>query len=69
MEKIVDQVEQAVQESPERELDSVTIGKILLSELRRLDRVAYLRFASVYLEFEDVGEFMTEINELFEKKS
>jgi transcriptional repressor NrdR len=36
--------------------------------LRRLDKVAYLRFASVYLEFEDVTEFMTEINELFEKK-
>jgi transcriptional repressor NrdR len=46
----------------------VAIGKILLSELRKLDKVAYLRFASVYLEFEDVSEFMTEINELFEKK-
>ena len=68
LEKIVDKVEQTVQESPERELDSVTIGKILLSELKRMDKVAYLRFASVYLEFEDVNEFMTEINELFEKK-
>ena len=69
LEKIVDLVEQKVQESPDRELESVVIGKILLSELRRLDKVAYLRFASVYLEFEDVAEFMTEINELFEKKS
>jgi len=68
LEKIVDQVELRVQESPEHELDSVTIGKILLSELRRLDKVAYLRFASVYLEFEDVTEFMREINDLFEKK-
>jgi transcriptional repressor NrdR len=68
LEKIVDLVELRVQESPERELETVGIGKILLSELRRLDKVAYLRFASVYLEFEDVAEFMTEINELFEKK-
>jgi transcriptional repressor NrdR len=68
LEKVVDLVELRVQESSERELESVTIGKILLSELRRLDKVAYLRFASVYLEFEDVAEFMTEINEVLEKK-
>lgn len=68
LEKIVDKVEQTVQENPERELESVIIGKILLSELRRIDKVAYLRFASVYLEFEDVTEFMREINDLFEKK-
>jgi transcriptional repressor NrdR len=68
LEKIVDLVELRVQESPERELETVAIGKTLLSELRRLDKVAYLRFASVYLEFEDVAEFMTEINELFAKK-
>jgi transcriptional repressor NrdR len=68
LEKIVDKVEQTVQESSERELESVTIGKILLSELRNVDKVAYLRFASVYMEFEDVNEFMTEINELFAKK-
>jgi len=68
LEKIVDQVEQHVQESPERELESGVIGRMLLSELRLLDKVAYLRFASVYLEFEDVAEFMTEIKELFEKK-
>jgi transcriptional repressor NrdR len=69
LEKVVELIEQRVQESPEREIDSGAIGKILLQELRRLDKVAYLRFASVYLEFEDVGEFMTEINELFEKKA
>ena len=68
LEEIVDLVEMRVQESPERELETVAIGRILLSELKRLDKVAYLRFASVYLEFEDVAEFMTEINDLFEKK-
>ncbi|MDR1728732.1 MAG: transcriptional regulator NrdR [Acidobacteriota bacterium] len=68
LEKIVDKVEATVQENPERELESTAIGKMLLSELLRLDKVAYLRFASVYLAFEDVGEFMTVINDLFEKK-
>lgn len=68
LEKIVEQVESAVQENPDRELDTGAIGRILLSELKRLDKVAYLRFASVYLEFEDVTEFMTEINDLFGKK-
>ncbi len=68
LERIVDLVEQKVQESPEHELETAVIGKILLSELRHLDKVAYLRFASVYLEFKDVTEFMTEINELFEVK-
>lgn len=68
LEKIVEQVESAVQENPDRELDTGAIGRILLSELKGLDKVAYLRFASVYLEFEDVTEFMTEINDLFGKK-
>jgi transcriptional repressor NrdR len=68
LEKIVDQVEQQVQETPDHELATVDVGRILLSELKLLDKVAYLRFASVYLEFEDVREFMTEINDLFEKK-
>jgi len=68
LERLVDLVEQKVHESPDHEIESAAIGKFLLSELRKLDKVAYLRFASVYLEFEDVSEFMTEINEMFEKK-
>ena len=68
LERLVNLVEQKVHESQDHEIESATIGRFLLSELRRLDKVAYLRFASVYLEFEDVSEFMTEINELFEKK-
>lgn len=65
---IVDQVEKAVQDSPDRELTTKEIGRIVMSELKKLDNVAYLRFASVYLEFNDVRQFMTEINELFERK-
>jgi len=67
LERIVDRIEQRVQESPERELESAAIGRMLLSELRKLDKVAYLRFASVYLRFDDVAEFAREINELLEK--
>lgn len=65
---IVDKVERFVLDTPDREVPSVEIGRILLSELKNVDKVAYLRFASVYLEFEDVSEFMTEINELFARK-
>jgi transcriptional repressor NrdR len=68
LEGIVDKVERFVLDTPDREVPSVEIGKILLSELKSIDKVAYLRFASVYLEFEDVTEFMTEINELFARK-
>jgi transcriptional repressor NrdR len=67
LERIVDRIEQRVQESPERELESAAIGRMLLSELRKLDKVAYLRFASVYLRFDDVAEFAREINELLER--
>lgn len=68
LEGIVDKVERFVLETPDREVPSVEIGRILLSELKTVDKVAYLRFASVYLEFEDVSEFMTEINDLFARK-
>ena len=67
LERIVDRIELRVQESPERELESAAIGRMLLSELRKLDKVAYLRFASVYLRFDDVAEFAREINELLER--
>ena len=69
LESIVDQVERFVLDSPDREVPTVEIGRILLSELRNVDKVAYLRFASVYLEFEDVSEFMREINQLFTRKT
>jgi len=69
LESIVDQVERHVLDTPDRELPTVEIGRILLSELRNVDKVAYLRFASVYLEFEDVSEFMREVNELISRKT
>ncbi|MCD9186975.1 MAG: transcriptional regulator NrdR [Pyrinomonadaceae bacterium] len=64
LEAIVDEVEKAVQDSPDRELSTNDIGKIIMKRLKALDKVSYVRFASVYLEFEDVSEFMTELKYL-----
>ncbi|GIU81635.1 MAG: transcriptional repressor NrdR [Acidobacteria bacterium] len=58
LEQIVDEIEKIVQESPERELPSSEIGRIILEKLKELDKVAYVRFASVYLEFEDISDFI-----------
>ena len=64
LEYIVDEVEKAVQDSTDRELATTEIGKIIMNRLKSLDKVAYVRFASVYLEFEDVSAFMTELKDL-----
>ena len=64
LEAIVTEVEKAVQDSSDREYSTSEVGKIIMRRLKVLDKVAYVRFASVYLEFEDVSEFMTELKYL-----
>ena len=64
LEAIVDSVEKFVQDSSDRERPTSDLGKIIMKELKKLDKVAYVRFASVYLEFEDVSEFMNELKYL-----
>ena len=64
LEAIVDATERQVQDSLDRELATNEIGKVIMRRLKSLDKVAYVRFASVYLEFEDVSEFMTELKDL-----
>ena len=64
LEAIADEVEKNVQDSLDREIPTVDIGKIIMRRLKALDKVAYVRFASVYLEFEDVSAFMTELKDL-----
>jgi len=66
LEEIVDAVEQRFLETPDRELTSKVIGEYVMKRLKETDKVAYLRFASVYLEFEDLREFIREINPLLE---
>ena len=68
LEAIADRVEGTLQERPEKEIATAEIGTFVMQELRRLDKVAYVRFASVYRHFRDVGEFMTELRDLLDSK-
>ncbi len=69
LEAIVDRVEAMVQESPEREVPTVQVGELLMESLRELDRVAFVRFASVYRDFKDVDQFMATLKGLLERPS
>lgn len=69
LEEIVDEVESYVAESPDRERPSSELGGLVMDRLRKLDKVAYVRFASVYLDFKDVREFMDELQELLKAKT
>jgi transcriptional repressor NrdR len=60
-------VEQACQEIQAEEITSTVVGEKVMNELRALDGVAYVRFASVYRQFRDVGEFMSELKDLLSK--
>jgi transcriptional repressor NrdR len=64
LERIVNRIEQGVQEAGEREIKSTVVGGKVINELRNLDGVAYVRFASVYRQFKDINEFMDELKEL-----
>jgi transcriptional repressor NrdR len=68
LEAMVDEVERAVQESKERELTTTELGELLMSRLKKLDKVAYVRFASVYMDFKDVKEFMNELKGLLKDR-
>lgn len=64
LEAIVDQVEQKLHDSPDKEVSTTAIGESVMSELKSLDQVAYVRFASVYREFKDANEFVDTIRSL-----
>ena len=66
LENIADRVEAMVQESPDREVSTGVIGEFLMERLRELDRVAFVRFASVYRDFKDVDQFMATLKGLLE---
>jgi transcriptional repressor NrdR len=68
VEGIADRVEAALQDRPEKEMGTAEIGSFVMQELKRLDKVAYVRFASVYRHFRDIGEFMTELRDLLNAK-
>jgi transcriptional repressor NrdR len=64
LEKIVDEVEHFVIESPERERSTVDVGELIMQRLIGIDPVAYVRFASVYRDFKDAGEFKVALESL-----
>ncbi len=68
LEAIADRVEGALQDRPEKEISTADIGAFVMAELKTLDKVAYVRFASVYRHFRDIGEFMTELKDLLNAK-
>jgi transcriptional repressor NrdR len=64
LDAIVDEIETRLHDSEEREMATGQIGSLVMERLRELDKVAYVRFASVYRKFEDVDEFFTELKSL-----
>jgi len=69
IEKLVDQMELSLQESGEKEIPASRIGEDIMQALQSLDEVAYVRFASVYRQFRDINEFMSELTEILAKGS
>jgi transcriptional repressor NrdR len=65
---LADEIEQLVQDAPDRELEARVVGEKVMERLKELDKVAYVRFASVYRQFEDVQEFMAELRDLLETR-
>jgi len=68
LEEICNEVEAMLQESPDKELPTSKVGAYVMQRLNDLDKVAYVRFASVYRQFEDVSEFLEELKALMEIK-
>ncbi|HXZ26886.1 MAG TPA: transcriptional regulator NrdR [Terriglobales bacterium] len=68
LEQIVNEAEAFVIDSPERERTTAEIGELIMNRLKKHDKVAYVRFASVYLDFKDVKEFMAELKDLLDTK-
>ncbi len=68
LEKIVSRIEYNLLEKGEHEISASEIGEMVMEELKKLDEVAYVRFASVYRQFRDINEFMNELKDLLLKK-
>ena len=69
LEKAVDRIEYKIVNSLKNEISSVELGEMVMEELKKLDEVAYVRFASVYRQFSDVNTFFEELSELLKKKN
>ena len=67
LEKVTTEIEQNIQNSLEREVTADKIGEMVMERIKTIDEVAYIRFASVYRRFQDVGSFVQEINQFLKK--
>ena len=68
LEELVSEIEQVLQNQMEREISSAEIGELVMERLKKVDEVAYVRFASVYRQFKDINTFMNELNKLLADK-
>ena len=68
LERIATEIEQTLQNTLEREVTTDKIGEMVMARIKSIDEVAYIRFASVYRRFQDVGGFVREINQYLEEK-
>ena len=66
--ELVDQIESRLADNPERELPTTEIGELLMERLKALDKIAYVRFASVYRDFQDVEAFLVELKDLLQRR-
>jgi len=66
--ELVNQVESKVSDSPDREISTTDVGEFLIDSLRELDKIAYVRFASVYRDFQDEQAFFDELKSLMRQK-
>jgi transcriptional repressor NrdR len=67
--EVVDAVESRLSDNPDREISTTEIGEMVMERLKSLDKIAYVRFASVYRDFQDVEAFFTELKDLFQRRS
>lgn len=68
LDRITTEIEQNIQNTLEREISTDKLGEMVMERLKPLDEVAYIRFASIYHRFQDVGSFMQEISKFLEEK-
>ena len=68
LQKVADEIEQEIQNSLDREIESDRVGELVMKKLKELDEVAYVRFASVYRQFKDINTFRDELNKLLNEQ-
>jgi transcriptional repressor NrdR len=66
--EVVDEIESTLADNSEREISTTEVGELLMDRLRALDKIAYVRFASVYRDFQDVEAFLVELKDLLQRR-